>query len=1023
MNKDWENVNCLHKNCLKNRSYFMSYKDKQSALTYDRTASSGFKLLNGRWDFYYSNSPAEAPENFYALDFNADNWDTIEVPGHWQLQGFGKPHYTNVRYPFPADPPHVPSDNPTGCYRRFFTIPKDWLSKTIVLRFEGVDSSFNVWVNGKKVGYSQVSRMPSEFDITDYVHEGENLISVKVYKWCDGSYIEDQDMWWLNGIFRDVYIITKEPSHIEDFFVKANLKNNYKDGCLDVEADYTLKEDCSIDAELLDSNMKTITRTSAILEKDTNSINLSMNIDEVKVWSAESPYLYNLLITLKNSAKDVVEVIPCRVGFRTIEIADGKFLVNGKAIKIKGVNRHDWHPDLGRAVPVDWMKKDILLMKQHNINAVRTSHYPNDTRFYDLCDILGIYVIDEADLECHGISYAGDINMLSKDDRWKDAYLDRMERMVERDKNHPSIIMWSLGNESGFGSNHEAMAAWCKRRDDTRPIHYEGDSEAKVSDVYSTMYTSVDDLIDKCKTGLDKPHLLCEYAHAMGNGPGGLKEYWDAFYKYDGLMGGCIWEWVDHGIRQFSEDGKEYYAYGGDFGDLPNDYNFVIDGLVMPDRTPSPGLIQYKKIIEPVNVQAVDLNKGEIKITNLYDFISLDDLNMAWNIAYDDKISQSGNFDFGHILPKESKIIALPIEPIENVLPSTDYYLNIYFTLSKDAAWAYHGHEVAWAQFKMPIESNEHLPHTAKFNMMPLSVSEKNNNLYIYGDDFKVCFDKALGVINEWTYRGKTLCINGPKLNFWHAPIDNDMNIKGKWYEAFLNKLQHRIESFNWSMNGETSVNITIESYIAPPTYSIGFKCTYNYKILGNGTITMDIKGDPKGDIANMLPMLPKIGLQMEIPKYLDTFKWYGRGPGESYPDSKEANKFGVYTKNVDDLFTNYVFPQDNGNRSDVKWVSVVDENGLGFMANGIPDLNFSAWRYTAENIEGAKHRHKLIPRDFITLNLDLKISGLGSNSCGPSLPREYSVNPEMFNFSIQLTPYSVNEISSVLLGKYKVNR
>ena len=583
---DWENLKVLHRNRMPDRAYYIPYHDVDSALVGQPGASRYFKLLNGIWKFSYSQTPAESPEGFYREDYDVSAWDDIEVPLSWQLAGYGRPHYTNVIYPFPVDPPRTPTENPTGCYRRDFYIPEDWEGHRICLRFEGVDSAFHVWVNGREVGYSQGSRLPSEFDITRLVRTGRNSVSVRVYQWCDGSYIEDQDMWWLSGIFRDVYLIARPKLHLYDFFIKTQLDEEYRDAVLNIKAFFNNYSKCEasgyrMEIDLLDAQGSSVLQQPwscdiSVPGGDQKTLEVEIPVSNPEKWSAEYPYLYKLLFIIKDDQGQVQEVIPSRVGFRNIELRDGNFLVNGVPIMIKGVNRHDHHPDLGRAVPLEAMIKDVILMKRHNINTVRTSHYPNDPRFYDLCDEYGLYVIDEADLECHGFTVIDDLNQLSDNPEWQDAYVERMVRMVERDKNHPSIIMWSLGNESGFGCNHEAMAAKAREIDPTRLIHYEGetssifdkeDLEPKAADVYSTMYTSVEKMAEVGQmTSMKRPHILCEYAHAMGNGPGGLKEYWDVFYKYKRLQGGCVWEWLDHGIRQKPLTGRNILLMAGILG-------------------------------------------------------------------------------------------------------------------------------------------------------------------------------------------------------------------------------------------------------------------------------------------------------------------------------------------------------------------------------------------------------------------------------------------------------------------------
>lgn len=1029
---DWENPKVLQRNRMPSRAYFIPYHDEASAMIGQRGASERFKLLNGAWKFYYAGSPAEAPEGFYREDYDVTAWDSIQVPSNWQMWGYGRPHYTNVIYPFPVDPPRVPSDNPTGCYRRDFYIPERWEGYQIALRFEGVDSAFHVWVNGNEVGYSQGSRLPAEFDITPWVRVGMNTLAVRVYQWSDGSYLEDQDMWWLSGIFRDVYLLARPKVHLFDYFVRTQLDENYKDAVLHIKAvlnnAFQQEVGGQLEVKLLDACgcpviENPLKREFFISAAGQATLDIEIPVANPKKWSAESPYLYKLLLIVKDADERILEVIPSRVGFRSIELKDGNFLVNGVAIKLKGVNRHEHHPDLGRAVPLDAMIQDVILMKRHNINAVRTSHYPDDPRFYDLCDEYGLYVIDEADLECHGFAVIKDWSRLSNDPQWEEAYVDRIERMVQRDKNHPCIIMWSLGNESGFGRNHEAMAKKARQIDPTRLIHYEGETrlifdneevEPKVSDVYSTMYTSIDKMIELGqKTGIKRPHILCEYAHAMGNGPGNLKEYWEVFYKYKRLQGGCVWEWLDHGIRRRADNGEEYFAYGGDFGDQPNDGNFVIDGLLFPDRTPSPGLIEYKKVLEPVKVEEVDLKAGKVRIINRYDFISLDHLALSWDITADGQILQGGQVDIPHIEAGDSQIVTIPLQMPQVAKPGTDYWLNLHFVLACDTPWAERGYEVAWAQFKLPVESPA--PKVYVASMAPVSYGQQGNKLLISGADFELVFDKVRGIIQSWTYQGMDMLVKGPKMNFWRAPTDNDVHEAVMWRRAGLDKLQHRIDSVEVKSCGKSLVQVKVTSRIAPPAYDWGITCEYIYNIYGSGDVAMVVHGVPQGELPDTLP---RIGLQMALPACMDSVSWYGRGPGESYCDSKEANRFGVYSCKVDDLYTPYVRPQENGNRTDVRWVSFTDTRGMGLLAVGMPQLEFSAHWFTTQDLDAASHTYELTKRDFITVNLDYRQHGLGSASCGPGQLPQYRLLPHEFNFSVRLRPFSKDAISPIELAK-----
>ncbi|MBD3184985.1 DUF4981 domain-containing protein [Candidatus Poribacteria bacterium] len=1038
---DWENPKVYQRNRLQARAYFIPYPDEKSALSGQRGNSEWFQLLNGKWRFNYSETPALAPEDFFIEYFPEDflmgcfevthldeeKWDEIEVPCSWQMKGYGKPHYTNVIYPFPVDPPRVPTENPVGSYRRKFFITDEWDESQIFIRFEGVDSAFYLWINGQQVGYSQGSRLSAEFDITSYIRHGVNTIAVRVFQWSDGSYLEDQDMWWLSGIFRDVYLVATPQIHIFDYDIITELDEDYKDAVLNIRAKVKNHRQFSannyrLECKILDKDQKHVLNNPVgvkcnIPAESEDTVEIKIPVENPEKWSAEHPYLYTLIMTLKNDLGKTMEVISEKVGFRKVELKDGNMLVNGKPIMIKGVNRHDHHPVKGKAVPLSSMIEDILIMKRHNVNAVRTSHYPNDPRFYALCDYYGIYVMDETDIECHGFATVGDWNRTSDNPDWQGAYMDRMIRMVERDKNRPCIIAWSLGNESGFGSNHELMAQWVKEKDPTRLLHYEGDRQQKVADIVGPMYTSIDGIIELAKEeNYQKPVILCEYAHAMGNGPGGFKEYWEAFYNYKRLQGGFVWDWIDQGLIKKFPNGKECFAYGGDFGDEPNDANFLINGLIFPDRIPSPGLIEYKKVLEPVKVEAVDLKTGKLKFLNRYDFISLDHLVVSWNIKADGKVLQSGAMLCPDIPAGESQEVEIPYTIPENPDSETDYWLNISFGLSGDESWAKQGHELAWAQFILPVEIPPKLAVTTE-NMRPLIYDDSENTIQLTGSGFDLVFDKIKGVIKSLEHEGVEVLKIGPRINFWRAPIDNDVHVKKEWYRARLNELQHRVDNVEFSEFNGRVFQINVESRIAPPVLDLAFNCEYEYTIYGSGDIIIEVNGKPEGNI----PVLPRIGLQMALPGYLQNVSWYGKGPGESYVDSKQANPIDIYSCKIDDLYTPYVYPQDNGNRTDVKWVSFTDIRGLGLLAV-MPDLNFSAHRFRTEDLEKAKHTCDLVKRDEITLNLDYKHHGLGSASCGPGVLPQYELKAEEFSFRIRLRVFSVDSQSPVEISKERIS-
>jgi beta-galactosidase/evolved beta-galactosidase subunit alpha len=1029
---DWENPLLVQRNRLEARASYFPYRDSGNAFEGKPGREDGFIPLNGQWDFRFAPTPAEAPADFHAERYDSVSWDKIPVPSCWQMLGYGHPHYTNVNYPFPVDPPRVPTENPTGCYRRKFVMDNDVVDRQLFLRFEGVDSAFHIWINGKPAGFSKGSRLPAEFDITKLVQSGDNVLAVKVYQWSDGSYMEDQDMWWLSGIFRSVYILARPKVHIHDFQAVTRLDDQYRDAVLDVKVSIRNSGDIargntSFEFSLIDPAGNNVLQHSVAVKGevkagDTCVLEGSAKVAEPVKWTAENPALYKLLITLKDSSGNVLEVIPSSVGFRRIEMKGGNFLVNGVRIILKGVNRHDHHPDFGRAVPYASMVEDVRLMKQHNINAVRTSHYPNDPAFLDLCDQFGLYVMDECDQECHGFEPVGRWDQLAKDPEWNEAHVDRMVRMVMRDRNHPCIIFWSLGNETQFGENHRAMAAVARQLDPTRLIHYEPDFAAEVSDVYSRMYSSIETIkafgegTEALKTHFGavspddyagkKPLILCEYAHAMGNGPGGLKEYWEAFYHFKALQGGFVWEWMDHGIRKKTVDGKAFFAYGGDFGDEPHDGNFIADGLLFSDRTPSPGLVEYKKVIEPVLIEAESMEYRRVKVTNRFDFSALDHLEFRYTVEEEGVQVSCGVIPTPEVAAGKQAVLMVEYEK-PHFRPGKEYWLTITVTLGADALWASAGHEVAWAQFKIPsAEETSVLPA----GLIPeINCSQSGISWVVSGNEFSVEFDSVRGVISRYRYCGMELISKGPKINFWRAPTDNDRlgpeeggQLEKKWREAGIHWLQHRIDGFECRPINASTVQVTVKSRIAPPGSTRAFLCDYLYTISGNGDMTIAVKGEPCGEWPIMLP---RIGLQLTIPKDLSRVTWFGLGPGETYPDTRMAGKTGRFCKCIDELYTPYVYPQENGNRSDVRWVSFCDSRGYGFKVSGAPEINFSAHPFTTRDLAAAKHTYDLPVRDEITVSLDDRQNGIGSASCGPALLPQYQLKPGKFDFSVTLTP------------------
>jgi beta-galactosidase/evolved beta-galactosidase subunit alpha len=1045
MRPDWENQQVLHRNRLPARARFTAYPDETTARA---CTSSPWELsLNGMWRFHYAHSPIEAPAQYADAAYDDAGWDLLAVPSHWQLNGYGAPHYTNIIYPFAIDPPRVPSENPTGSYRRRFVVPTAWSGQRHILRFDGVDSAFEIYLNGRYVGFSKGSRMAAEFDVTELIRTGENLLAVRVYQWSDGSYLEDQDMWWLSGIFRDVTLLSEPTIGLWDLSVDPGLHEDGHDATLRVRATVVGASDedgvYRVGISLLDAHGAVAPGVAA----DTNieisaqgqaTVDLTAQVRSPHRWSADDPYLYRLLVTLRNARDEVVEVVPQTVGFRSVALNGTQLLVNGRAIKLRGVNRHEHHPDLGRAVPRATMLEDVLLMKRHNINTVRTSHYPPHPHFLDLCDTYGLYVIDEADLECHGLGYAQQPFFLNDDPEWRAAFIDRTERMVERDKNHACVIMWSLGNESGFGSNHEAMAAWVRKHHPGFLIHYEGDRLGKVSDVISQMYTSVPDVIaygqGEGAVGQDtrwskqvpleayvhKPFFLCEYAHAMGNGPGGLSDYWDAFWRYDRLLGGCVWEWIDHGIRATTPDGRAYFAYGGDFGDQPNDGNFVCDGLLFPDRTPSPGLIEYKKVLEPVYVETLNVADGiaRLRVHNRYDFLTLDHVQLAWQVTEDGSGISAGHVALPDISPGAAATIEIPYT-VPAPVPGAIYHLTLRFTLAQATAWAEMGHEVAFAQVGLGVLAPPLAPETHR-GSTPVVAREQGARLTLRAGEVELVFDMARGVIDRWSVAEQVLCTAGPRLTIWRAAIDNEARGGGErivkdWHARFLHLAQHRLERFAWEQISDTAVRVTVHTRLAPPVHEAAIDCVYDYTIFGSGEIALELYGTPRG---NWPETLPRIGLELTLAGALDRVMWLGHGPGESYADSKQAARFGLWQATVDDLFTHYVRPQENGNHTDTRWVALRDERGSGLLAGGAPTLDFSAHRFTTADLDQAQHTYELTPRPTITLHLDYQQNGVGSGSCGPGVMTTYQLHANPFTFRVFFRPLAPGGASPQELGR-----
>lgn len=1009
--KTWENHQIDGINRMPARAHFLTFPSKEKALLNNNRYTHAFKNLNGVWKFMFLDAPEYSPEGFFNSDFDVTKMDDITVPGNWQLQGYGKMHYSDLWYNFPINPPYVPTENPTGIYKRTFFVEESYRDKKIIIRFCGVDSAYHLWINGKEVGYSKVARNESEFDITDLIRVGEeNDVTVRVYQWSDGTYLEDQDMWWESGIFRDVELIGVPKDGINDYKVIADLDDEYKNGIFKVEAFLRTTKEVNVTFELVDAGENTVF-TKTVVAKEGKAC-IDEVIADVNHWTAETPYLYKLFMTVEDDGR-IIEGIPQNVGFRNIRLNGETFLVNGVAIKFKGVNRHDYSPQNGRVVSREEIEKDIILMKQFNINAIRTSHYPNSYYLYDLCDEYGMYLIAETDLECHGFELTGDYKWITDDPSWELAYVSRMTRMIERDKNHPAIIFWSLGNESAFGCNFRKMTDVAHEMDPTRLVHYEGDFDVESADVYSTMYTWIEnpkkpylmkDIIEKSK----KPHIHCEYCHAMGNGPGNLKDYQDLVYAHDKLQGGFVWEWFDHGIESFTESGEKYYRYGGDFGDDPSNKDFCIDGLIMPDRTPSPGLYEYKKVIEPITTTAIDIQKGIINLLSRYDFANLDRFNLVYKVMEDDVILQTGFMAVPSIEARANKDITLPYDlSAIKVKPGAHYYVNISYQLREDTSYASSGHELATAQFELPLYKEGIMVRPEGI----LNVEKEHTTLHVKGANFSLDFNLVNGNLMNIVRDGMQVLSKGPRLTLWRAPISNDMEIIDKLKKVYFLHLEHEVVmNIDYHMEGNI-LKVEVDTINSTTNSAWHFKTKYVYTVCPSGDILIDVEGTPSGRVDLAPDMLPRIGVSMHLDKSMEHVRYFGMGPGENYADSKEAAQMGLYANTVDGLFTNYVIPQENGNHMGCKWVSMTNDRGMGLLASTEGDFNFSASWYEDKDLDDAKHTCDLVKRDYIVFNVDYKQNALGTNSCGQWQLDKYRAKFEDFKLSFRLTPFNNKEV------------
>lgn len=1061
---DWENEQVLHINTEPPRATFVPFATVAQALAGNPTNSPFYLSLDGRWKFHWAPRPELRPANFFETNFDDSAWTNLTVPSNWQMHGFGTPIYLGSGYPFKIDPPRVtraPPTNwtafaardPVGSYRRTFELPDTWRGRRVFIHFDGVDSAFYLWVNGARIGFSEGSRTPAEFDLTDFVRPGTNQLAVEVYRWSDGSYLEDQDMWRMSGIFRPVYLYSTAAARIRDFAVRTDLDANYRDATLEIKPELAAEDvslsNWTVRAQLFDANGNPVFTSelrhdaAEILNPDFSAKILDARtpqrgepkfawlegrVKNPAKWTAETPNLYTLVLTLNDEKGNVIEADSCRLGFRKIEIRNGQFLINGRPVRLRGVNRHEIDPDTGHAVSLARMVQDITLMKQADINAVRTCHYPDDPRWYDLCDRFGLYVLDEANICTHGTR-----GFLANDPRWTGAFLDRAQRMAERDKNHPSVIIWSMGNESGYGPNFAAVSGWLHAFDPTRPVHYEGaqgaTNDPPTVDIIGRFYPRLtneayakpddpwnqrwDELLEIAeRTNDDRPVLATEYAHAMGNAVGNLQDYWNEIYSNPRMLGGFIWEWCDQGLHRKLPDGRTVTAFGGDFGDVPNHGGFCIKGLVSAERKPFPKYWEVKKVYQPVTIEPVDLKPGKVvvRVTNRNSFLNLNAYQMRWWVTDSDGHEiQSGTLPPANCGPGKHVKIKVPVAKIQKPKPGAEFWLRVSCRAQTNSLWAPAGFEVAWQQFQLDLKpAREAMVASGTGALRVRAFTSGGDAVEIEGANFSATFSRAAGTLTSLKFGGRELLatngLAGPVLQLFRAPTDNDKGF-GKWLardwrEAGLSNLVRHVESFSVRQTEANEVNIS--AMISNRALSGGYVEKANWTVCGDGSVDMNDSFEPFGK----LPLLPRTGVVMRLAPEFENVRWLGRGPWENYPDRKDGADMGVWQSTVTDQYVPYVRPQETGNKEDVRWLELMAADGGGMKISALKNpFSFSALHFTANDLASARHNYELRARREIILSLDAKMSGLGNSSCGPGVLARYAVSPAPYRLRLRFQP------------------
>ncbi|MFH4968324.1 glycoside hydrolase family 2 TIM barrel-domain containing protein [Gaetbulibacter sp. M240] len=1013
---DWENPNIFKVNREEARASFYPYSSIENAFNDNYSEDDYIQTLNGKWKFQYATNASKRNLEFQKLGYDVSGWDEIPVPGNWEFYGYGYHHYTNKTYPFDRNPPYIKDEqNPVASYVTFFNLPDKWKDRDIYIQFGSIKSGFYLWLNGEKVGYSQDSKLPAEFNITKYLKEGENKVAVQVFQFTDGSYLEDQDFWRFSGIQRDVMLYARPKTQIKDFFAKASLNENYQDGHFHLEVEVknldNKNNNFTLNCLLLDASGETIKQNQINItqKKGTSQYSFNTTILNVKKWSAETPYLYKLALSINDKEGKLLEATAINIGFRTSEIKNGQLLVNGKPILIKGVNRHEHTPYNGHVVNEELMKADIRMMKKFNINAVRTSHYPNDPLWYKLCDQFGLYLYDEANIESHGLGYNPD-ETLGNNPNWKKAHLERMLNMVERDKNHPSIIVWSMGNEAGTGLNFLAGYKAIHKFDGSRPVHYERaerktDIKEKHTDIIGNMYATISYLKNSwIGTDTERPFIWCEYSHAMGNSSGNFKEYWDLVYSNRQIQGGFIWDWMDQGIAQYDDNGKRYWAYGGLFEPegVYHDANFCLNGVVDADLKPHPGLFEIKKVYQNIKFKNFDKKSGKIIVENDYFFKTLDDYIVKWELVSNGKVTKSGLFKPLEILPQSKKEFILELPSIDN---NSEYFINFYAMQYDYDPLIPFGHIVASEQFS--LNNYKFANNTKNLNSL-VQLSTNPSEIRVSGNDFTVAFSEKSGALISYNFNGNELIKQPMVLDFWRAPTDNDFTKKFPtpvlvWKEAAHKSILQSME-FKKISGSEVAVTSSYKNN------QIDAEIVLNYIIRGNGEIEVNYNFEAK---KSELPGMPRIGLKLQLPKEFDNLNYYGRGPWENYIDRNTAAFVGLYTSKVDDQYFAYSRPQENGHKTDVRWLTLKNHSGIGLKVkanNGV--IEFNALHYSTQDFDPGTTKllrttADIVKKDFVELHIDYKMQGVGGDNSWGALPHEpYMYYPDKpYKFSFTLSP------------------